>query len=143
MHPAGVFSGSNSKVGVTGAEHGGEASHFHFAALLFAGLFEMPVVTDFLECAFAVDLFFEAPEGLLDGFTFLEPDFSQLRITSSLVAVGFSRLPVSASSSISQVRKGRDGVTGCQLAKMGGWATPQSGGCGGSGHGANGGCQVG
>ena len=54
-----------SQVSVTGAEHGGEARGFFFAPAAFAGLFEMPMVANNLQSAFAVDLLFETPQGFI------------------------------------------------------------------------------
>jgi hypothetical protein len=70
-HSAEFVTATGSKVGVASAQHGRESRHFHLTALFLARLFEMPVVTNFLESAFAVDLLLETPQGLLDGFTLL------------------------------------------------------------------------
>jgi len=59
-----------SHIGVTGAQHGGKAGGLHFAAFALAGLFKMPVVAHFLQGSFAIDLFLQSPQGLVNRFAF-------------------------------------------------------------------------
>ena len=78
-----------SHIGVAGAQHGGKAGCFHFAALSFAGLFKMPVVAHFLQRPFAIDLFLQSPQGFVNGFAFFQSNFCQkfslpLRVTVNL-----------------------------------------------------------
>jgi hypothetical protein len=55
-----------SHVSVAGGEHGGEARGFFFTPAAFAGLFEMPMVANNLQSAFAVNLLFETPQGFIN-----------------------------------------------------------------------------
>ena len=64
-------------VRVAGAQHGGKTRRFHFAAALFARLFKMPVIADFLERAFAVDFLFQPAQRLIHRFAFLQPNLCQ------------------------------------------------------------------
>jgi hypothetical protein len=66
-----------SHIGITGAQHGREAGGLHLAPLALAGLLEMPVVAHFLQGAFAVDLFLQAPQGLVNRFAFFQSNLSQ------------------------------------------------------------------
>ena len=67
----------DSHVGVTGAQHGGKPGRLHFPAPPFTGLFEMPVVAHFLQSAFAVDLFLQTPQRLVNRFPFFQSNFGQ------------------------------------------------------------------
>jgi hypothetical protein len=95
---------TGSKVGVASAEHRGKPRHFHLPALLFARLFEMPVVADFFQSSFAVDLLLKPTQGLLDRFTLLQPDFSQNLITSSLLSI---RIPQTTSARFVRFQESR------------------------------------
>ena len=55
-----------SQVGVARAEHRRESGCFLFAPAALARLFEMPVVPYHLQRPFAIDLFLEPPQDLLD-----------------------------------------------------------------------------
>ncbi|MDB6059581.1 MAG: hypothetical protein JWO95_3425, partial [Verrucomicrobiales bacterium] len=65
------------QVSVACAEHGGEASRFHFAAFPFAGLLEGAMSPHRLESAFAVDFLFQASERSVDRFAFFKSDLGQ------------------------------------------------------------------
>src|SRR5437879_4931843 len=56
------------QIGITGAEHGREAGHLHFSTAPFARLFIVSVIADFLQDAFAIDLFFQSPQRLFHRF---------------------------------------------------------------------------
>lgn len=51
------------EVGVTSAEHRRETSDLHLATTAFAGLLVMTMISDFPQCAFTVDSFFEPTQG--------------------------------------------------------------------------------
>jgi hypothetical protein len=67
-----------SSVGVTRAQHGGEAGDLQLAPPPLAGLLEVLMIAHFLEGAFAVDLLLEPPQGPLHRFAFLKSYLSQL-----------------------------------------------------------------
>jgi hypothetical protein len=69
--------GTASHIGVTGAQHGGKAGRFHFAALALAGLFKMTVIAHFLQSPFTIDLFLQSPQGFIDGLAFFQSNFCQ------------------------------------------------------------------
>lgn len=60
---------------ITRGEHRGELRHFHFAALLRAGLLEGTPVTDVLDGALTIELLLHTPQRALDGFAFFQFNF--------------------------------------------------------------------
>ena len=72
------------QVGVAGAQHGAEAGGLFLAATALARLLEMPVAADFLQRAFAIDLFLQPPQRTVHGLAFFKPDLGQLKFTSFL-----------------------------------------------------------
>src|SRR5579859_727616 len=67
-HSAGTFEGSH--VRVAGAQHGGEAGGLHLATFALARFFKMPMIANHLQGPFAIDLFFQSPQGLFDRLAF-------------------------------------------------------------------------
>src|SRR5688572_14641621 len=53
------------QVGVTSAEHRREPGDLHLAAAAFAGLLVVAMISDFLQCAFAINPLFQPSQGLL------------------------------------------------------------------------------
>src|SRR5436305_6091475 len=43
----------------------------------------MPMIADFLQSAFAIDLLFQSPQRFVDRFAFFESNFGQIKFTSS------------------------------------------------------------
>ena len=66
-----------SHVSIAGAQHGGKPGRLHLSAPPFAGLLEMPVVAHFFQSAFAVDLFLQAPQRLVNRLAFFQSYFGQ------------------------------------------------------------------
>ena len=62
---------NGSIVCVAGAQHGRETGRFQLAPPALAGLLEAAAIARFLERAFAVDPFFESPQGSFYWFAFL------------------------------------------------------------------------
>jgi hypothetical protein len=58
------------QIGVAGAQHGGKAGRFHFAAFSLAGFLKMPVIAHFLQRPFAIDLLFQSPQRLVHWLAF-------------------------------------------------------------------------
>ena len=53
------------QVGVTSAEHCREPCDLHLSTTAFTGLLVMAVISDFLQCTFAINSFLEPSQGLL------------------------------------------------------------------------------
>jgi hypothetical protein len=53
-----------SILGVTRAQHGGEAGRLQLSSPPLAGLLEVPVIAHFFQRAFAINLLFEPPQRL-------------------------------------------------------------------------------
>src|SRR6266404_4004127 len=68
---------SQLHIRVTGGEHSGETRGFLFAPPTFTRLFKMSMISHDLERAFAVDLFFQTPQGLINRFAFFKLNFGQ------------------------------------------------------------------
>lgn len=51
------------EVGVTSAKHRGEPCDLHLTTFAFAGFLVVAMISDFPQCAFPVDSFFESAEG--------------------------------------------------------------------------------
>ena len=65
------------QVCVASGQHRGKTRGLHLSASSFTWLFEMPVVPDFLQNAFAIDLLFEPSQSFVDGLSFFQSNFSQ------------------------------------------------------------------
>src|SRR5882672_10216512 len=74
---------SQLHIRVTGGEHSGETRGFLFAPPTFTRLFKMSMISHDLQRAFAVDLFFQTPQGLINRFAFFKLNFGQNLFTSS------------------------------------------------------------
>src|SRR5882724_8126495 len=71
------FPVSQLHIRVTGGEHSGETRGFLFAPPTFTRLFKMSMISHDLQRAFAVDLFFQTPQGLINRFAFFKLNFGQ------------------------------------------------------------------
>ena len=69
---------NRSHIGVSGGQHRGKAGGFGLAPFPFAGLFKMPVIAHFLECAFAVNLLLQPAQGLVHRLALLKSNFGQI-----------------------------------------------------------------
>jgi hypothetical protein len=58
------------QIRVAGGQHGGEPRRLHLAATPLARLFKMPMIANDLQRPFAIDLFLQSPQGLLNRFAF-------------------------------------------------------------------------
>jgi hypothetical protein len=79
------------QIGVARGQHRGETRGFHLTAFALARLFEMPMIADFFQRAFAVDFLFQPAQRLVHGLAFFKSDFGQLVLTSSPVRLGKSQ----------------------------------------------------
>ena len=75
-----IYIGIRSHIRVACCQHRGEFGNFHAASLLDAGFFEVAVVANFFECAFAIEFFLEAAESFVNWLTFSDAYFGQVSI---------------------------------------------------------------